>query len=232
MEALDRTRRRVFPVSLLDPTHRRAGRGEGDCGYGVYAARRAVDICGGSGHLTRVLAECASGRRCWRTSFSEGLAGAEVHLAGMRAGLLRRQCAVPLRAARSATRCARTPPASGRSGSSSAALAAGCRSRRARRRRDQPRTIRSRGASHGSRLAAGIGSRTAEPRIRRGGAVRGRRQGGPPSVAPGRKNPERRLGVSAVGTTHPREPRRTRCRRRAASEFRVKPLAAEADGVA
>ena len=84
---------------------------------------RAIDVCGGSGHLTRSLMELSSPPPVLADLyFAEDLAGAAVHGAGMRGGVLRRQRADAVRPRRlRATRCAPTRScSSGPSGSSSA----------------------------------------------------------------------------------------------------------------
>ena len=61
-----RLRRRLFPLPLLRPDLRRGPRRR--AGGGRHRARaaaaRAIDICGGSGHLTRSLIDCRRRRRC------------------------------------------------------------------------------------------------------------------------------------------------------------------------
>ena len=63
------------------------------------APRACIDLCGGSGHLTRVLAgrERRAGRR-GRRVLLEAVAGAALHRARLRAGLLRRQPPAAVRA--------------------------------------------------------------------------------------------------------------------------------------
>jgi len=92
----------LLPVSLSDrPTswrRRWCGPWPAPCCTGT---RRAVDVCGGSGHLTRVLMDLSSPPAVLADLFfPQGMARAPLHRAGLRTGLLRRQRAPALRARR------------------------------------------------------------------------------------------------------------------------------------
>ena len=96
-----RRRGHLLRLPLLRPDVR-AGRDAGARARTRWRApgRAVIDLCGGSGHLTRVLAEReprAGDRR--RRVLLEAVAGAALHRAGLRAGVLRRQppAAVPRR---------------------------------------------------------------------------------------------------------------------------------------
>ena len=91
-----------FLYRFSDPTYLVARRWSARWPWRVLGGGgRAIDLCGGSGHLTRSLVDLSSpaaGPR--RSLFLEGVARAPLHGAGMRAGLLRRQRAAALRARR------------------------------------------------------------------------------------------------------------------------------------
>ena len=96
-------RGRLFPVPLLrsdvsSSRRRSCARWPARCSAD---GGRAIDICGGSGHLTRTLLDlsaAAAGAR--RSVFCEGVARPAVHGAGLRRRLLRRQRADAVRARR------------------------------------------------------------------------------------------------------------------------------------
>ena len=208
------------------------------------ARHRHLRRLGPSDALAAGSVVAAAGAR--RPVFREALAGAAVHGARLRAGVLRRQrAAARSRAARSATRCARTRSStSGPSASSSARCSRLVDAPRTTgRRRDQPHA---QPAARGARRTA---SRCRRPAIatcsrridaahlRRSGPVRGRgRRRTARSVAATirRQTLDARSGADARrARAHPGVFRRMRSRTPAAprGEFRSNPLyAVEADG--